>query len=197
MTTKMYNYFLGVVFNLRTLFLLWVMYEYTLSKKREKQKNETLQMARDKSIETGKPLLRIKECCHDTQDVLGQLEDEKVISVSDITTISQLEDFIIYEENAFEIVDDVVFKEIEKKLRKMSPKELFFVHIQFYSLLSWLQRIITATSKNDVKTVVLPKRVFIFYPPQYNFVYVVKNPLRYRKVQVGLFSILSILFFMC
>lgn len=170
-------------------------------------------MARSRARESGKSLLRIvqtrddvnkvcfdkclegeDEYAQDAVDATNAEEiDELIIPMSEISNLSNidLENHVIYENNVLDIVEDDTFKTIERRLRRMSPKDIFFVHNQPYSLLSWIQRIHPASNTQE-NIVTLPKRVFMFYPPDYKFVYVVKNPLQYRKFQVGLVCILSI-----
>jgi hypothetical protein len=94
---------------------------------------------------------------------------------------------IIFENDFFAHVSD--FKVAEERMEGMSPTDLFFCPREFYSIFAYID------FKRALKESNGPCRVFFFFPPWYNFVYKIANPLRgYNRLMCGLVCVMSTVF---
>lgn len=162
----------AILLHPKTVCILLMIYEYYMFR----QRSDILRAVFDRAVArcrlTGKQLLILGETPEDASGI-----PSKVISESDLTDASVLidDDTVLFESSVFETMNDTAFDNVKETLRMKSPNDLFFVHSQPYAILTWL-----CTKTQDRWEI--PKRVFIFYPPFYKFVYPVTNPMKtYEK----------------
>lgn len=171
------SFLLNTLAKPRYLFLLLGIYEYTLARCRKQNLIRVYREAVKRASFTNKKLLLIGEI-PDTNDDIGNVQ---VISLSSKDIDIQLsdlaiDDYVVMESYVFEKVPKETFRNIEVCLRTKSPADIFFVHMQPYSIITWL------CPFDDKEAKQISKRVFLFHPPSFKFVYAVDNPfVKYEK----------------
>lgn len=157
----------------RFLFFLLCLYEFFLLQQRRKKKRQTYLAASRQSKEAAKPLLVLgRHPCEDSPEI-EKGENEIHVEASQVEKYlaeNDLDDYIIFESGVFTKNTD--FKMVEECLRVKPPREIFLCHIQPYSFCAWLP---------DLTDGIIPKRIFIFYPPAQPFIYPVEHPVTHFR----------------
>jgi len=169
-------YLFGWILQPKYLLILLASYEYYITKRRSDRLKSTYLLAAERAKQLSKKLMMVSdvEMITDTLDV-----DIEFATTEHLTSRDSLDDYVVFQAFTFENISDDLFKSVEIALRTKSPKEVFFVQREPYSILTWF---INHNAKS--KTIAIPERVFLFSPPHYNFVYAVKNPVKILKNRI-------------
>lgn len=166
--------------------LIWVWRRFMMYEK-------ILQLAEDRVTKTGKRLFILGKKRNRLQNIyerrfgtpipynLPHIKDfDDFISKSALqTSLAEVyKKYVIFQ--SFELEYE---KEIPSHLENFDSEDLFFVHIQPWSIFAYVNLI----GK-------MPQRIFLRYPPKYSYVWFINNPIIYLKKYI-LFILLGYLFF--
>lgn len=187
-------YFLfRIIMQPRYFIVIWVFYEYMLAKQRESRFAAACIAALKRARTSGKGVLLLGEKPDDWDDHgvnTLHIESHDLL----YKDVLRNEDYIILESFIFENMDTDTFEKVKNTLRMRSPKDLFLVHMQPYSLFAWIHQWRTCKIHDIPTCRTVPNRVFLFYPPTYNFVYTVDNPFkRYERYAVHGLTVAAVL----